>query len=132
MKYKLFFDDKTEFNGGDPTNSSWNMAPNKPIERMEYYLDNHKVVMTNFEEYNHNVEWNKTIGTKAPNLGQLLLMGSYMGKVYLVRVSFYTGKIYKEVLERGSEYRGKPISGWKQGIKSDRVLPKITINGNDS
>lgn len=55
--YKVTFVDGSEFDGGEPDQSLWDMLPNKTIKSIVYWLkDSDKFHFTDFEEYNHCVE----------------------------------------------------------------------------
>ena len=47
--YKIYFEDGTDFIGGEPTDSKWNEMPNKTITKIEYSLLGKQIILQNYE-----------------------------------------------------------------------------------
>lgn len=120
--YKIIFEDSTEFQGGIPINSKWNNMPDKPIQSIEYSLLNKKIILTNYEAYNHLVE-RATIflnNEQKEIIAKVILMAKKDNLVYLVIFDFIKNDVYLQNVEFEKEYYNKPTSGWKLGLANKK------------
>jgi hypothetical protein len=145
--YKVTFFDGTEFDGGEPESSMWDMLPNKPIKSILYWLnEKEKYLFSDFEEYCHCVEKNLLInptdltpGKPIERVTKAIIMGRVKQRVYQVVFDLKRGQVYRLVTPYGQEYssqerlndqgvyvghyNGKPLSGWLQGILDENGYP---------
>ncbi len=126
MSYKIVYEDKTTFKGGNPDNSKWTEI-NKPIIKWEYKLGKQTIIFEGYEAYNHVVERFQIMGQKPGQNGicGIILMVKMANQVHKVMFNFRTSKVTQELVEFGKEYRGKPHSGWKKGIIGKKPTVKI-------
>ena len=123
MLYQIKFEDGSIFQGGNLENSKWNEMPDKPIESVEYYLLTNKVVLENYEAYNHLVERVSLMDGRM-FISKVILLGKSQNKVLSVVFDFMKEKVYGLNSEFGYEYNGKAVSGWKAGVLNK--IPKFT------
>jgi len=117
--YKTFFEDNTEFIGGNPENSLWNKMPDKPIKKIEYSLLNHTAIFENYESYNHLAEKVEFILTnKKCRITKVLLMAKKNDIVYIFIFDLFLKKVYQDSYTFGKEYCGKSTTGWKKGLEN--------------
>jgi hypothetical protein len=116
--YKVTFDDKTIFKGGDLTNSRWNEMPNKKIAQIEYHIDNQTLILANFKEYNHLVKRSLNIITQEQNITKLSLLAiedsCIHSFVFDIKTETWTTNIYN-LLEK------QKSTGWKEGLSFSTV-----------
>ena len=117
--YKVYFEDNTIFEGGNITDSKWNLMPSKPIIKIEYDLLNlnHTIVIEGYDSYNHIIEKGYGLfGNAMKNqILQIILMGKVQNKVHNVIFNFLTKEVTQTITEFGKEFRNKPTLGWKTG-----------------
>lgn len=148
--YQVTFIDSTEFTGGEPESSMWDMLPKKPIKSIVYWLhENEKYELSNFEEYCSCIERavvvnpnGKETGRPIERVTKAIIMGRIKERVYQVVFDLKRGTVYRLVTPWGQEYsnqeqvgqngeflryvNGKPLSGWLQGIlNADYPGPKL-------
>jgi hypothetical protein len=140
--YQITFVDGTEFTGGEPEQSMWDMLPNKLIKSIVYWLnEDTKFSFNDFEEYNHCVERVKGVNTGLEIVSKAIIMGRVGQRVYQVIFDLKRGTVYQTVIPWGQEYssqeqtngsgafigwvNGKPLSGWRQGILNSEFGPKL-------
>jgi hypothetical protein len=122
--YKVTFIDDTEFTGGDPKESLWDMLPNKQIKSILYWLsEDRKFSFTNFEEYNHCVERAYGMTVKLDIVTKAIIMGRVKNRVYKIVFDFQTGTVAQDVKPYGKEYNDNALIGWKQGVMGEQ--PKL-------
>ncbi|MBN1467715.1 MAG: hypothetical protein JW924_03235 [Fusobacteriaceae bacterium] len=121
--YKVYFEDGSIFEGGSPTNSKWNDMSKKSIVKLEYAVCNKQVIMEGYEAYNHVIEHCITVG-KA-EISRLWLMVKKDTDTLIIKFDLRTGKIDYDAVDFGKEWRGKPVTGWKPGIKNGKPRTKI-------
>lgn len=130
--YQVTFEDDTEFTGGEPDSSMWDMLPEKTIKRIVYWLDeNIKFDFSNFEEYNHCVERVKGVANPVDRIEKVIIMARIKQRVYQVIYDVKASTIYQICVPYGEEYstqgvsingsvgkwlNGKPLTGWRPGI----------------
>ena len=114
--YKINFEDGTEFQGGPVGESKWNDMPKKWIKSLTYTIKDKEILLEGFEEYNHIVEHVNFIQKHGKLISQLILMGKKNNDVYKVILNFSTGKVSQEKCLYGTEYNGRKVLGWKNGI----------------
>ena len=107
--------------------------PNKAIKKLIYEFKTHRIILENYEAYNHIVERTLILkkGAYSPGgerISQVILMAKKNRGTTKIIIDFIKYKCYCEQTLYGKEYRGKSVTGWKTGIKNLR--PKITINKN--
>ena len=131
--FKVTFTDNTIYEGGNSVyNSLWDQIPDKEIACLEYFLSNgSKLVLERFEKYGHVIEATKNVygppGTDLkPKLHNIYVMGLKNGIVKSFRIAlignsgndkYHQGDITQRDIPLGEEFRGRPISSWKNGIK---------------
>jgi len=131
--FKVIFTDNTIYEGGDSVyNSLWNEIPDKAISCLEYFIDGQdSIVLRGYEKYGHLIEATKNVyGPKGtdlkPKLHNIYVMGLRTNKVTSYRIAlegnsgsdkYHKGDITKRFVPYGKEFRGRPISTWKKGIK---------------
>ena len=118
--YKVVYEDKTEFLGGDLQNSKWNKMPSRPITAIYYKIPNSKqtLVMKGYESYNHHIERGKFLDG-SETLIRIILMGKFKNIVHCCSIDLKTSKIDVKTETFGRELRGGVTTGWKEG-KSNR------------
>ena len=133
MLYKAIFLDGSEFEGGNSVfNTKWTSIPNdKGIKEVHYFLsDGNKIVLKDYEAYNHIVEATRDIyGPKGMKLQfklhNVYIMGLKNNIVTSYRISlkgkkgqdkYLAGDITKRESPLGKEFRGHPTVNWKKGI----------------
>jgi hypothetical protein len=114
--YSVIFEDNSEFFGGIPANSKWDEMPNKPIQSIEYSLLHKKIILTNYEAYNHLVERAQNLLSGQNFITKVLLMAKKQNKVLIIVFDFIKNSVYLQNVEFGKEYYNKSSSGWKQGL----------------
>ena len=122
--YKITFKDNTTFQGGEHYDSKWSIMPQKPILRIDYDLKGKNVSMEGYEAYNHIVE-RVCLVNKGEIITKLILMARKQEDVLLLVYDFRKNKLGYEVADIGKEYYGKPVTGWKEGIKDGKPKCKI-------
>jgi len=131
--FKITFTDNSTYEGGDSIlNSKWNPIPDKAILRLDYFLSkNTTLVLSHFEAYSHFIEATQNVhGPKGTDLKMKLhniyIMGLRNGRVTSYRINlngvagtdkYIKGDITKREFEFGKEFKGRPVSNWKKGIK---------------
>jgi hypothetical protein len=99
----------------------WNNLPNKPILRVKITIDNHVLMMEGYEEYNHLQEYCMNISNGIQNIRNRFLLGRIGNMVKGIKYNYITDKIEKFETEFGSEYYGRPSTGWKEGVKEGNI-----------
>lgn len=126
MRYKVFFEDNSKFFGGNPRNSKWDLIPNKPIKKLVYYLKAKRIELSGYEKYNIMTERIAIINGRGQFITKLFIMGNKEKETHQFIVDFQKKKFYKNKTLVNCEYKGKPVSGWKKGIKGSKAIMKIT------
>lgn len=124
--YTIIFTDNSVFKGGDINNSLWNTMPNKPILKLIYKILDKTITLENYESYNHLVEHISFLQNNKKMITKVILMVKKGNDVMKLICDLTKNKIYPDVAVIGKEYQGKPVTGWKLGIKNKQ--PKTTIN----
>ena len=115
--YKIIFDDKTEFIGGEPDNSKWNDMPNKPIVELQYTFGGKTIYLKNYEAYNHQIKLGfLPFNNQKTIILAIIIMVLEKGNVGRIIFDFPNKRIIKDIIPFGQEYNNKPASGWKRGI----------------
>lgn len=135
--YQVTFIDGTEFTGGEPDSSMWDMLSKTPIKKILYWLhEKEKYELSNFEEYCHCVERcqivNKAGDRPMEKITKVIVMGRVAQRVYQVVFDFKRGTTYRLCTPYGEEYsnqervdadgnflgysNAKAIGGWHHGI----------------
>jgi len=96
----------------------WDCLPNKPIQKIALVIAGHKVIMQNYECYNHLQEYAYAIIGNTNQLRSIYLMGKKENLVQVVRYNFLTSKFEESIVETGLEYNGRSSTGWKKGTNS--------------
>lgn len=131
--YKINFLDGTEFIGGEPHDSKWDLIPHKSIKSIEYQLTPFlKYIFSNFESYNHMVERIRGVNNSIEVITKVIIMGRFKGRVVQVMMDNH-GSVYElNGLKYGEEYsnqvhltpegrfngwkNGRPLTGWREGV----------------
>jgi len=111
--YRITYTDNTYFLGGSPENSKWSEI-NKPIQKIEYVLGTHMLVLEGYEKYNHLVEFGATLG-QGNQLLKIILMGLKGNRVLKIIFDMKKHTIQRQYVKLGSEYNGAITFGWKEG-----------------
>ena len=131
--YQVTFIDGTEFTGGEPEQSMWDMLPEKPIKSIVYWLtESEKWRFSDFEEYCHCVERVKGVNSAIERVTKAIIMARVKERVYQVIFDLKRGITFQLVTPYGKEYspqervddagrflgylNGKPVTGWRNGI----------------
>ena len=122
--YKITFIDNKTFEGGNITNSKWNLMPLKPIKSLEYHLMGQKILLQGYEAYNHLIERTVMLG-RGERINKLILMAKKEENILKLIFNFTKNKFKYDVAEFGKEYRGQSTTGWKEGIIGDKPRCQI-------
>jgi hypothetical protein len=95
---------------------SWNTLPNKPISKVALEVPGHKIIMQDYEMYNHLVERVFNVIGKTTTIRAIYLMGKKGNQVQIINYNLITGQIIESHAEFCQEYNGRPSTGWKNGI----------------
>lgn len=150
--YQVTFTDNTEFTGGEPDSSMWDMLPKKQIKRIIYWLhEKEKYDLSLFEEYCHCVErcqvFNQGDVRPQEKISKVIIMGRVAQRVYQVVFDLKRGTTYKLCTPYGEEYsnqervddsgkflgysNAKPLGGWVHGIlNAEYPGPKLKVIEN--
>ena len=146
--YQVKFVDDTEFTGGEPENSMWDMLPNKPIKSILYWLnEDDKFLFSDMEEYNHMVEHQTVFQNGQPirqDITRVIVMGRIKQRVYEIIYDIKRGTLQRICVPYGQEYsheekrdpqgnflgwaNGFGLKGWKFGVifqENDYPGPKL-------
>ena len=128
--YRIIFKDNSIFIGGDSLyNSKWAEIPDKEIIRLEYFLsDGSILVLQDYGAYNFFIEATKNIMGKSlgVRLENIYVMGLKENNVVSYRLrligkrgqtKYVQGDITRRDYPFGKEFRGRPTTSWKKGIK---------------
>jgi hypothetical protein len=97
----------------------WNDLPNKPILRVKITIDNHVMMMENYESYNHLQEYCTNLLSGNKTLRNRYLLGRKGDKIKGIKYNYISNTFEEFECEFGKEYNGRPSTGWKEGIKSE-------------
>ena len=110
--YKITFEDNTTFSGEKPRD--WNKISDKRILRLEYILGSKKLIMKNYEMYNHHIKYAEIGGTN--HIVQIIIMGLKHNKVTKIICDIKEHTIKRQYAILGFEYNNALTTGWKRGI----------------
>jgi hypothetical protein len=99
----------------------WNDLPNKPILRVKITIDKHMLMMEGYEEYNHLQEYCMNISNGSQSVRNRFLLGKKGDRVKAIIYNYIDDKIEEFEAEFGSEYYGRPSTGWKEGVKEGNI-----------
>lgn len=111
----LYYKDNTKLIFDKIIGCKWNEIENKPIIKIEYYCGNKKLVMENYERYNHLVERASPLGKK-PFVSKFILMGLEGERVTAITFNTVSKTVVRDYYKIGYEYNGGLTTGWKRGI----------------
>jgi len=114
--YKIYFVDGSHFIGGEYYDSLWNQIPSKPIARLEYRFNGKCLYAEGYEEYNHIVEHAKVVSTGQQFITKVVVMLKNGSDVLQVNYNPASSQVAYSIGKYGEEFRGKPTTGWKQGM----------------
>jgi len=107
-------------------NVPWLSLPNKPIKRITYDFDGKKIILEDYEEYNHLVEKVFNVLGGITQIRSVYLMGRKEGISYITRLDMLSKQIQRYKTEIDKEYsaipceplwiNGRPSTGWKKGV----------------
>jgi len=117
--YKITYEDDTTFFGGQPNNSKWNEMPDKKIISIDYQIGNKRLVMKNYDGYNHQIEQAQTFG-RGQFLTKIILMGKEYDRVTKIVFDIKNHTVVREYSVLGREINGGLSTGWKKGIEDKR------------
>ena len=131
--FRVTFKDGTTYKGGSSIyNSGWDEMPDKEISCLAYFIEEGEwALLEGHEAYAHLIEVTQNIhGPKGTDFrGQLrnaYIMTLKNGVVTSHRISlkgvagedrFQRGDRTKRNFPLGKEFKGRPVSSWKKGIK---------------
>lgn len=113
--FKAYFIDGTTFEGRSLPDSQWNEMPDKPIEKLEYFFTNKKLIFEGYREYNHLFENKGGIGMPVKKT-KLFLMGREENRTCIATFDLMERKLYLTYTHIGHEYSNQILGGWKKGI----------------
>ena len=113
--YKITFEDNTVFYGGQPQNSKWNEIPDKKIIQIDYQLGNKRIIMKDYDGYNHIVK-HAQIFNHGQCIYQIILMGKENDKVTKIVFDIKKHTVVREYSVLGREINGALSTGWKKGV----------------
>jgi hypothetical protein len=114
--YKITFADGEFFLGGPPQDSKWANMPNKPIRRIEYYIDRVSFCLEGYENYNHIIERVALLEQSKEHITKIFIMGRQGNYVFEAIYDLTFAKFFTRTTKYGEEYKNKPTLGWKVGI----------------
>lgn len=123
--YTIIFEDKTEFHGGEPSNSKWNEIPDKPIAELLYNFSGKKIYLKNYESYNHLTKYAFHVESKQQIIVAVIIMVKELGVVKRITFDLINQQLITDVVPYGNEYNNKPASGWKAGLIGLKQIYKI-------
>jgi len=108
-------------------NVPWLSLPNKRIHKIKYCFNGKKILMENYEAYNHLVEKTFNMFNGATQIRSVYLMGRKGGISQIVRLNMIDKTIQEYKTEINKEYgavnaltdmwiNGRPSTGWKDGV----------------
>jgi hypothetical protein len=106
-------------------NSNWDSLPPIGITKLEYTVFKKTVVLSGFEEYNHQVEHALNISSGQHTITKIMLLAKKAQIVHVITIDNINTRIYPEIVEYGKEYRGKALTGWKKGLLGK--IPSINM-----
>lgn len=115
--YKILFEDNTTFYGGNFANSKWNEMPDKKIIKIDYQAGNKRLVMENYDGYNHQIEMAEALG-HGQFISTIILMGKEGERVTKVIFNIRKHTIVREYAVLGREMNGGLSTGWKKGVEN--------------
>jgi hypothetical protein len=124
--YTIIFKDRTEFHGGEPSESRWNEIPDKPIAELYYDLAGKKIYLKNYEAYNHLTKYAFHVDSQQQIVVAVIIMGLDNKKVKRFIFDFIQKKLIVDEVPINQEYNNKPASRWKAGLKN--YLPENQPN----
>ena len=97
-------------------NMPWLSLPNKPIQKIALLINNQKIILQDYEEYNFLREHcYNIIGDGKSQVRAIYLMGRKENKAKVVRLNLLNGEVKELETEIGKEYNGQSCTGWKRG-----------------
>lgn len=123
--YKIIFNDNSTFVGGEPDNSKWNSMPNKPIKELHYDLLGKKIVLKNYEAYNHLIKSAFILSSQQQVIVAIIIMVKINTSVKKFIFDLIENKLFLDDVIFGMEYNNKPTSGWKVGLSNSKYEFKI-------
>lgn len=124
--YKIIFEDGSNFEGGTIHDSKWNDMPTNKIKRLEYYLFAKTIILENYEEYNHIIEYSHIMSINQTFVSKIILMGKCSEEIHSIIIDISKKSVSLQKSLIGQEYNNKPTSGWKVGILD--LTPKFYFN----
>ena len=121
--YKVYFIDGS-IEEYSLTPLEWSKLPNKPIQKVECNLPKKTIIMEGYEAYNCAVEkhFKHTQGIESKHLW---LMVKKDTDTMIIKFDLRTAKIDYDAVDFGKEWHGKPVTGWKPGIKNGKPRTNI-------
>ena len=115
MLYRVTFTTGETFNGGNLKNSLWNKIPDKPIQKIEYYILEKPILLQNCQAYNHLIEKEKLFN-QGEIISKTFLMGKINNEVLIYEFDLIHLKVAFYSTKWNEEYYNKATTGWKRGI----------------
>lgn len=129
--YIILFEDDTKFEGGTVTQSNWNNMPDKKIKVLNWNVsDTTTFKFSGFEQYNYIYEQTSLVG-QCNMVSQVIFMGMREDYVYQLIFDVKRQAFRKTVTRRYEEYRGKALTGWKNGVEGEPLIEQITKTSED-
>ena len=94
----------------------WGDLPNKPIKRITVQIKDKKIILENFEAYNHLIEKCLLIIGNQTFIRSRYFMGRIGNNVKVIHYNFLTDECREYTAPYGQEYQGRASTGWKLGI----------------
>ncbi len=116
MLYKVYFSDNTVFDGGGVLDTKWNSMPDKPIMAIEHFAFKPTLLIKDYEQYNHLLEWGNLVGTPRNMLLKITVLGIKKDIIDVFCID-YKEKMQKFSINISKEYLSPYITGWKMGFK---------------
>ena len=114
-RFIAYYREGIPFVGGGLIDTKWKEAPAN-IKNLAYVLPSgDRLVLQDYEQYNHLVGCAQPIGGK-PVIESIFLMGERGGQVAAYQIMLQNGIILAYRAPLGKEWRGQSgTSGWKKG-----------------
>lgn len=113
-------------NGEILKGGGWNTLPDTPISKIALEISGHKIIMQDYESYNHLIEKAFNVIGGSTQVRAIYLMGRKGDDVQVIKVNLIDNSIITGSAPHSQEYNGRPSTGWKFGVCN--LTPQYFIN----